>query len=450
MRASKENRIFKLLFCALACVLFSACSSGMGWGVLLWSIEDPPIPSGTVLEVFLKSNINKVWVVGIPKHLINSENDKIEIPLARIDFFSRRSAAERRARDFAEFADVYAENLQDGLPVRNNPDNNARRVYRLRQGEIVKVLNKTEGIPAISSTGSPLPGDWYQVLTEDGSTGYCFSYRLKIFSNTDGHIISAISNTRENTADNALDSILSKTWSSESYHNMLIENKINLEELRNNWRFDPGHETGTARISMPEINRTFNHTAIIPEGSRSWRFDGADLFMELRSDTTIAVRYLDSGQTKTLLFVSLPSTVDELIAQESSRRDRQIGTIFNHGPVFTSSNYGTINFRRNGSFSWAGFDKLTPQYIPESIEGDGTILMNLFLGDSLKDYYNGAFTMRFINTGGRPFLLYCMYVIDNQGFRLEIVPESCIEEITVMRRASLPMVLYFFKDTEAE
>ena len=448
MCASKEKRILKLFACTIFCVLFSTCSSSLGWGVLLWSIEDPPIPSGTVLQVFLKSNINKVWIVGIPQHLIDekSENDKIEIPLDHLDFFSRKSNAEKRAKEFSEFATIYAENLQDGLPVRNNPDNNARRVYRLRLGEIVKILKRVEGTPAISSSGTPLPGEWYKVLTEDGNTGYCFSYRLKLFSHTEGQLAPIESITGENVLDGELEAILEKTWSSESYYNMLNENKINLEELRNNWRFDPGQETGIARIFMPEINRTFNHTAIVPDGTRAWRFEGADLFMEMRSETTIAVKYLDSGQTKTLLFVSLPTSVDDLIVQESARRSRQIGIIYNNGPDFTSSNYGTINFRSNGSFSWRGFDKLIPQYIPESIEGEGTILMNLFLSENLATQYDGAFTMRFSNSEGRPHLLQCMYVIDNQGFRLEIVPDYCIDEITVMRRASLPMVLYFYRD----
>jgi hypothetical protein len=39
-----------------------------------------------------------------------------------------------------------------------------------------------------------------------------------------------------------------------------------------------------------------------------------------------------------------------------------------------------------------------------------------------------------------------MYFLDNQGFRIEIAPESSIEDITVIQRASSPMVLYFFKD----
>ncbi|MDR2103355.1 MAG: SH3 domain-containing protein, partial [Treponema sp.] len=98
----------------------------------------------------------------------------------------RGKAARQRAADFAPLALTYAETLQDGLPIREEPDNGARRVYRLKIGQIIKILAKVPGNPAISTTGDPLPGDWYQVLTEDGSTGYCFSYRLRLFEHTGG------------------------------------------------------------------------------------------------------------------------------------------------------------------------------------------------------------------------------------------------------------------------
>ena len=149
---------------------------------------------------------------------------------------------------------------------------------------------------------------------------------------------------------------------------------------------------------------------------------------------------------KTLLFVSLPITVDDLIMQESARRERLYDAIYQQGPLFTSNNYGTIAFREDGTFSWRGFYLLVPQLIPESAVGDGTISMNLFLASELEDRYSGAFTLYFKNDGGEAAVLRCMYALDNQGFRIEIAPETTIEDNTVVRRAASPMVLYFFVD----
>jgi hypothetical protein len=419
----------------------------MGWGVLLWSTEDPPIPSGTVLPVYIRSNIDRVWVVGVPEGYKNrGEVDKIEIPLSRLELAGSKRRANRMARTFARYALAYAENLQDGLPVRDNPDNSARRVYRLRLGEIVKVLSLEEGSPAISATGDPLPGDWYKVLTEDGTTGYCFSYRLKIFEHGGGQLAASAPVISEAVEDPELDALVAKVWSHESYSAMINYRRIDLDSLSLRWRFDPGQETGIARIYAPGIDRSFVYTAIRPDGRRAWRFEGTSLLMQLRSDTTLAVQFSEGGGAmRTLLFVSLPIDVDDLILQESARRERLYSAIFSQGPVFTSNNYGTIVFGEDGAFTWKGFDLLVPQHIGENVEGRGTVLMDLFLSSDLEDRYNGAFTMRFASRGG---VLRCMYSLDSQGFRIEIAPDSSIDDVTVVRRAASPMVLYFFKDME--
>jgi hypothetical protein len=41
-----------------------------------------------------------------------------------------------------------------GLPIREGPDSGSRRVYRLRAGEIIKVLSKSEGAPALPAFAS--------------------------------------------------------------------------------------------------------------------------------------------------------------------------------------------------------------------------------------------------------------------------------------------------------
>ncbi|MDR0290786.1 MAG: SH3 domain-containing protein [Treponema sp.] len=450
MHTGKKLRLLSLFL--IAATALCACSSRLGWGVLLWSTEDPPIPSGTILPVYIRSNLNKVWVVGLPDGMKSGKDgiNKIEVPLARLELAGSKSKAKKMAEDFARYALTYAETIQDGLPIRDHPDNSGRRVYRLRSGEVIKILSLAEGTPAISSTGTPLPGDWYHVLAEDGTTGYCFSYRLKLFEHTGESLAASVPEILEGSAvpDDELEDLLLKTWSPELYLAMLNNKRIDLDELSRRWNFTPGQETGIARIYVPGTDQSFSYTAIRPDGQQTWRFEGANLRMQLRGDTTLAVQFNESGaSSKTLLFVSLPNTVDDLIIQETARRDRLFGAIFNRGPVFTSNNYGTIVFKEGGSFTWRGFDLLVPQYIPEAgVEVTGTISMNLFLGPAFEDRYSGAFTMRFSGSNRNAAALRCMYVLDNQGFRIEIAPESTIEDNTIVRRAVSPMVLYFFKD----
>jgi len=455
MRTGNKFRFILIgVFLILACFTagLTACSSRLGWGVLLWSTEDPPIPSGTVLPVYIRSNINKVWVVGIPEEYLDKKDriNKMEIPLSRLRLAGSKSKAQKMAEEFSRYAHTYAENMQDGLPIRDNPDNNARRVYRLRTGEIIKILSLEKGVPAISTTGDPLPGDWYRVLTEDGSVGFCFSYRLKLFEHAGGPLAASAPAGNENNAgpDPDLEMLLSKTWSPELYATMVNYRRIDLDALSYHWRFDPGQETGNARIFVPGYDLNFSYNAIRPDGQRAWRFDGSSLHMQMRSDTTIAVQFTEGGSSmRTLLFVALPITIDDLILQESARRERLYNIIFSQGPVFTSNNYGTIVFREEGTFAWRGFDLLVPRFIPESADGSGTVSMDLFLDPEFEERYNGAFSLYFTETGaGEATVLRCMYALDNQGFRIEIAPESTIEDSTIVRRAASPMVLYFYMD----
>jgi hypothetical protein len=457
MRSGRKS-LLHCIFLILTSAVLAACSSRLGWGVLLWTIEEPFIPSGAVMPVYIKSNINKVWVVGLPEGWHGGKDgiDKIEIPFSRLELVGSKKKANMQAEAFSQYALSYAENLQDGLPVRDAPDNNGRRVYRLKIGEIIKILDIAEGSPAIGSAGEPLPGEWYKVLTEDGSTGYCFSYRLKVFEYGGGEFTASVPVINEQAEDPELEMVLSKTWSPESYLTMINSKKINLEELHKNWRFDPGQEAGRARIFVPDIDnnnksqnsidRSYSYTSIRRDGNRTWRFEGTNLSMQLRSDTTLAVQFLEgSGSTRTILFVSLPVSVDDLILQETARRERLYNKIYSQGPVYTSNNYGTITLKGGGRFSWRNFDLLVPRFIPEDIEGDGTILLDLFLDSALEDRYDGAFTLRFAN---KKATLHCMYSLDNEGFRIEIVPDSSIEDVTITSRGASPMVLYFFRDTE--
>jgi hypothetical protein len=436
---SKRYRLLVILS-LLTIILFSSCSKREGWGVLLWSTEKPPIFSGTVLPVFIKSNINQVWVVGVPQ-----STEKLEIPISQLEFLGSRRKAIHWARKFSEYAHLYAENLQDGLPVRENTDNNAKRVYRLRTGEIIKILEKVNGNPPISTTGDPLPGDWYKVLTLDGTIGYCFSYRLKLFSHMDGPVRPDSVVKVENIVDPDLDIIMTRTWSPEYYLAMINSNHVNINELEKKYHFDPGHDTGIAKIVVPEIEIEIPYTGITGDGERAWSFDGTNLQMNLRTNTTLAVTFQESnGLRRTLIFVALPSEIDDLITQEHARRDTQYLSIYNQGPVFTSNNYGTITFMHSGDFTWTGFDLLVPHTIPYDVKGEGEVKMDLLISSSFEDRYNGAFTFYFSNgTTAARF----MYNLDDQGLRLEVLPDFAVDDVTVTRRASSPMVLYFYKDS---
>jgi hypothetical protein len=429
----------------------------------LWAAEEEGIPSGTVLPVYIKSNIEKVWVVGIPREYRTpySKSTKIEIPLPKLELAGSKRAAEKRAEEFSEYALVYAETLQDGLPIRDAPDNGARRVYRLRIGEVIKIIKPVEGNPAISATGVPLPGEWFKVLTEDGTSGYCFSYRLKLFDHTTGPLYSVSEQQQfEEVRDNELESVLSRTWVAEIYGEMLNEGTIDIEAFSKHWRFLPGEDAGIANIFLNDIDISFPYSAIRSNGNRSWRFEGSTLSMRLRSPTNLSVQFdvdnvnagsgWSSGSRRTVQFVNLPTSLDDLIVQEETRREALFNTLYIEGPIFSSAGYGRLYLNEKQEFLWEGLEKLIPSVIPSLALGRGRIEMRLYLPVSLADKYNGAFTFKFKSINGADIPVNFLYTIDSGdglgGVRLEYVPDSNIDSRNrVMSRDSSPMIIYFYQ-----
>jgi hypothetical protein len=439
-------RSFGLCLPVIFILLLPSCSQRLGWGILLWNSEDPAIPSGTMLPVYIRSNIDHVWVVGIPEEFRTKKGiNKFEVPLPQFEFAGSKQKAKKRVEAFAQYALTYAENLQDGLPIRDGPDNGARRVYRLKTGEIIKVLALVQGNPAISTTGDPLPGDWFRVMAEDGTTGYCFSYRLKLFEHSGGPL-QAVQVAQAEEEDPELEALLSKTWSPESYGAMINSRCINLEDLSRHWVFSPGRDTGVARIFLPNLDQTFSYTGIRSAGDQAWRFEGTNLQMSLRSETTLSVQFSESGGAlQSLLFVALPAEVDDIIMQETARREDLFINLYSQGPDFISNNYGTLSFSEEGNFIWTDNQLLSPQVIPAPALNSGSIAMDLYLSREVQNLYEGAFSLYFDGVSKSAGKVRFMYSLDSQGLRIEYVPDTSLDDVTVVRRASSPTVIYFYR-----
>ena len=204
-------------------------------------------------------------------------------------------------------------------------------------------------------------------------------------------------------------------------------------------------DTGLAHIYVSGLDQMFSYTGIRALGNRTWRFEGTSLQMSLRSDTTLAVQFTDGGGAlRTQVFVALATEPDDLIAQENTRREELFRALYEQGPVFTSNNYGSLALSQDGSFSWTGNRLLVPQVIPASARQGGALTMDLYLSATLRQRYEGAFSMRF--DGGAVPVRF-MYLFDTQGLRIEYAPETSMDGNLVARRASSPVVIYFYRAT---
>jgi hypothetical protein len=87
-----------------------------------------------------------------------------------------------------------------------------------------------------------------------------------------------------------------------------------------------------------------------------------------------------------------------------------------------------------------------PQVISPTALAGGVLDMRLHVSDVLSSRYDGAFTMCFDGIGGIKITTDFIYALDTQGLRMEYVPQTSLDGVTVVRRASSPVVIYFFRN----
>ena len=136
-----SHKVFTSFFIAFLSIFLTSCSGIIGYGVLLWNDNEHKLSDGTVVPVYLKSNISKVYVIGLP-----DTKEKIEVPLWQLSSPEKKSKAIKRAEKYAEYKNMYAKSAIDGLPIRADKVNTSKQVYRLRKNETVKTMYKGKGV----------------------------------------------------------------------------------------------------------------------------------------------------------------------------------------------------------------------------------------------------------------------------------------------------------------
>ncbi len=421
-----------LLIMAMAGFLFSSCTGLIGYGVLNWSVPEQNLTAGDIVPVFIQSNIGKVYVVGVGR----GSGKRIELPLWQLTLHRSKSAAKKAAAALAEYRHSYATVKLDGLPIRAEPENTARQVYRLREAQKVKVLRKGEGSPVLAGN-SPLEGDWLEVMTDDGVVGWCFSYNLALFDERDGSgaIVAA-----DAGPDESLEILLSRGWYPDSYRTMIDSDRIDLDRMDPQWGFFVGKDTGIARIVSAEGLQSFPYSSIVKNSDGSYRFEGSSLVVQVRRADSILVQYTDANGMPHADYYANLAAPDSVIATEKERRAGILAKIRGAGPRFASGNYGVLQFLPGEKFLWSGYQLLTPSIIPSGAGAGGQVALRRFLDKSLEGEYDGAISFRFESSSA---WITFLYDVSKEGLKLEFVSDSNIDDSIVKTRNLSPTVMFF-------
>ena len=116
--------------------------------------------------------------------------------------------------------------------------------------------------------------------------------------------------------------------------------------------------------------------------------------------------------------------------------------IYTHGPIFSSSNYGKLEFKEDGTFHWSGFKLLVPSVIDAGTKSTGSAQVKYSLSRELAGTYDGVLTMKF---DGMSREVNFLYKLDGNALRLEDTNGANFSGSQIKSRGVSPVIVYLKK-----
>jgi hypothetical protein len=430
------RRILAVALAAFAMLFLSACGSrAAGYGVVLWGAASGGPTTGDVVAIVRDTPINDSVLVSLP-----GEKTPREFLLGRLRAFRSRSDALAFQRAFATNKETWAINTKTDdppLPVRDSPAQDAKVVYKLASKQLVKIISRSEA----QVTVSPYTDWWFEVVTEDGYSGWCFGHFLKEFTVAGDPSAEA---DRLRAQDDMLAQVMNTTWRPDWFVTMADKGALDLTMFREDVGLFPDPASNTIRLVLPLQSFEFHYSGSPQkQGTASYLFPGTDLRIDVldRDGGRINVTWKQKEQLVTRLYVTMDADVAGLITAEQKRRADIYAGLITRGHTFTSSAYGTIRLGDDMRFSWQGFGKLVPSLVGPNAKGGGTIDLTLRVAPGIAADYDGALTFLFDEYPGAGVSF--LYKAAAGGLRLTSLEDDSIKDLFVERPGLSPVVMFF-------
>ena len=430
----------------LAC-LSSCVDRSVGWGVVLWTPEPSVIDTGAVLAISSESEIQDVY------RYADAETVR-EIDRWRVRLFLDRQQAEDFAEVFSGLINVYGYAARNGLPVREAADTISPRLYRLREGEVVKVIARSEFPIDVGA----YTNHWFQVITADGTQGFTFGEFLPLFETYDNPQVEA---DRLRRYDPVLLRLINSEWRPQYYADMLASRRIDLtrmtqeygltvkphrkDELESAGDISTFHSAGTVRIQLPDLDLTFDYESIERIREGLYILQGTGVRIAVQSERRVAVSFQHDSRLQTEVFITLRAKVSDLISSERERREIIYDMLRERGPLLRSRAYGDLLLMPAWRFRWSGFQRLVPGVMPADASGTGTISLRLHPQPELRFEFPGVLTFELdrLEISSDLVSVSFLYRRDSEGIRLVLAGEIDEDLMQVQSAASTPLTIYF-------
>ena len=414
-------------------ILASCGARPVAYGVVLWGERTGAPQTGSLVAVLQESAVGSSVLVAVP-----GETRPREYLPGRLRVFKRRADATAFAASYASSVGSWAVVIKEDappLPIRETAAPDARPVYRLQYGQVVKVVSRSPDRVEVK----PYTDYWYEVATEDGFTGWCFGHFLKSFTTTEDPGVEA---RRILSQDETLSRIMGTTWRPAWFLDMIAKGTIDLTMFREDVGLFPSPDEKLMRLVLPLSTFEFRYTGDpVKAGAASYTFTGTDLRIDVLDDQRIDVSYHYKNQLKTDLYVSVKDDIAQVIAAEQQRRSDLYAGLLRKGATLRSDAYGTIRLQPDMRFSWQGFSKLVPALIGPDAKGAGTVDFSLHVDKDIASRFDGVITFVFDEypKAGVSFL----YTTAAGGLRFTSLGRDSVRDLYVTQPSQTPVVIFF-------
>lgn len=468
-RLHKEEMMFKSLkegAVAVALVVllgaaFAACTpSKIGYGVVIWSPDEGVVKTGDIVTVRSESKIDQTYTIvrpattaGARKSSTGASAAKASSPAItsqaatwRVRLFKSEREAVAFANTFMSYVSLYGTAKSAGVPIRAAADPGSQRIYRLRDGQVVKLISRASA----KATVDGVDGYWYEVMTDDGTPGYCFDSGLQI--TTAGLPAPGASQAAGAAGGSPIDQFTASVYRPQYFLDMMTSARIDLARFSPDLGLFPDPKTRTVKIVKPDATLSFVYTSITDSGDGRLTFEGTSLSVSVAPGGAINVQYTDpKGKPFDERYVAM--SADDVKFQVEKEKNRRLGIYerFLGKGLYSSDYYGSIDMQPQMAFTWSGYSRSVPDVIPadaaagSSAQGgaaSGSVDFDLFLDPPVADAYDGAITFKFSSSGTAKPVSF-LYSFASGGLKLTYIPPSSIVDSVVGTLAQSPVNIFF-------
>jgi hypothetical protein len=196
-------------------------------------------------------------------------------------------------------------------------------------------------------------------------------------------------------------------------------------------------------MNTASIHESWDYDGYTKTDDNEYSLKGISLKIIYRRANYIVLRYTDSsGKPQDLNFVTLSESVADIVNAEKTRRSQAYMQIYTHGPIFSSSSYGKLEFKEDGSFKWTGFKLLVPSVIDAGTKSTGSAQIKYSLSKELASAYDGVLTMKF---DGMSREVNFLYKLDGAAIRMEDTTGADFSGSQIRSRGVSPVIVYLKK-----